>query len=263
MRTLSLVVISCSFLLAAGCGEKKEETAEKPKYDTGLKELVTKDLVVGKPTEFQPKMKPIEDGDRVYVRYKGVFSDGLEFDSNLDESKPPFAFTVGRQEVIKGWDEGIKGMLPGGKRKLDVPWSMGYGEKSMQPSIPNKADLFFEVEVIDVVKVGQEETYHIKDRKVGTGAEAKRGSTVTVEYEVRIPGDDHIWDSSTIQGIKPSFVIGSDKAQPVIEDGIIGMKVGGERDLYIPYTLAPRVNRVEGYPGETSMIFKVKLLSVK
>lgn len=264
MRTLSFVIPICALVLAAGCGGKEEDpAAKKPKYDTGLKELGKEDVVVGKAPEFNKNMKPVGEGDRLYVRYRGTFPDGVEFDSNLDPAKPPYAFTVGAREVIRGWEEGFIGMLPGGKRKLKVPYKLAYGEKSAQPGIPDKADLNFEVELIDMIKSGQEETYQLIDRKPGSGPAAKLGSTVTVEYEVRIPGSDHVWDSSAIQNLKPSFKIGSESAMPAIEDGIIGMKVGGERDLYLPATLAPRVHSLEGFPPETSMIFKVKLLSLK
>lgn len=252
-------------LFAAGCGPKEDpKDKEKPSpNDTGLKELKKEDLVVGKPSPFWKGQKPIEAGDRVYVRYKGEFANGTEFDSNLAPDKNAYGFTVGRKEVIPGWDEGILGMYPGGKRKLSVPYKLGYGAEGNPPDIPGKSDLFFEVEVIDVVKGTNPTAYAIRDLKVGSGPEAKSGSTVTIEYELRIPGEATVFDSSAMQNLKPTFKIGTETAMPDVEDGIIGMKVGGERDIWLPPSRSPKAPGLEGFPEDTITIYKVKLLSVK
>lgn len=88
-------------------------------------------------------------GDQVSVHYTGTFSDGAKFDSSLDRDEP-FSFTLGARQVIKGWDEGVAGMKVGGKRKLIIPYQLGYGEEGSPPGIPPKATLVFEVELLDV-----------------------------------------------------------------------------------------------------------------
>jgi FKBP-type peptidyl-prolyl cis-trans isomerase FkpA len=94
-------------------------------------------------------------GRRVSVNYTGWLYDpnaprneGSRFDTSI--GRGPFAFTLGRGEVIAGWDQGIAGMRVGGRRRLVIPPSLGYGAQGMPPVIPPNATLLFEVELLDV-----------------------------------------------------------------------------------------------------------------
>jgi len=117
------------------------------------------------------------------VRYTGwLASDGKKFDSSYDhpasavldkENKPvmgedgkpkmeagqPIAFPAGMGRVIPGWDKGFEGMKVGGKRRLFIPYQLAYGERgrpgpdASQPGIPPKADLIFDIELVDIVDV--------------------------------------------------------------------------------------------------------------
>lgn len=94
--------------------------------------------------------KPAEAGNLVEVHYTGwLAKDGKKFDTSLDR-KVPFKFTLGRGQVIKGWDEGVAGMKAGSIRRLYVPASLAYGERGYPPQIPPNADLIFEVEVVRI-----------------------------------------------------------------------------------------------------------------
>lgn len=90
-------------------------------------------------------------GDRIAVHYVGQLSDGTVFDSSV-ESDIPFVFTLGRGEVILGWDQGIVGMRPGGRRVLTIPPELGYGESGVGP-IPPNATLIFEVALVAIERV--------------------------------------------------------------------------------------------------------------
>ena len=80
------------------------------------------------------------DGKKVSVQYTGWLVDGTKFDSSYDRNQP-FAFTLGGGQVIKGWDQGVKGMKVGGKRRLTIPADLAYGSQGAGKVIPPGATL--------------------------------------------------------------------------------------------------------------------------
>jgi FKBP-type peptidyl-prolyl cis-trans isomerase FkpA len=88
-------------------------------------------------------------GDRVVVHYTGWLQNGTKFDSSVDR-REPFVFTIGRGQVIKGWDEGVATMRVGDKVKLTIPPELGYGARGAGGVIPGNATLIFEVELLEV-----------------------------------------------------------------------------------------------------------------
>ncbi len=93
-------------------------------------------------------LKPVV-ADTVEVNYKGTLLDGTEFDSSYERGEPA-KFPLGN--VIQGWQEGIQLVGQGGKIKLWIPFSLGYGGQAMGPKLPAFSTLVFDVELLKVSK---------------------------------------------------------------------------------------------------------------
>lgn len=89
-----------------------------------------------------------EPGMRLKVHYTGWLQDGTQFDTSAGKDQP-FEFVLGKGNVIKGWDEGLRGMKPGERRQLVIPAKLAYGERQMG-KIPPGATLVFNVEALAV-----------------------------------------------------------------------------------------------------------------
>jgi peptidylprolyl isomerase len=116
-------------------------TIEKPSGDPP-KKLVKEDIVVGKGAA-------AKKGDHLTMQYVGVsWSTGEQFDASWDNGQP-FEFDLGTGGVIKGWDQGIVGMKPGGRRKLIIPPDLGYGAQGNGGIAPNETLVF----IVDLIAI--------------------------------------------------------------------------------------------------------------
>ena len=88
----------------------------------------------------------VKAGGRVKVHYTGWLTDGKEFDSSVKRGEP---IEFGLNQFIKGWQEGIPGMKPGGIRKLVISPEKGYGQDRKE-KIPPNSTLVFEVEYFNI-----------------------------------------------------------------------------------------------------------------
>ena len=126
-------------VVAESSPKSDNKIVDTKKMQEDVTELKIEDLVVGTGVE-------AVSGKLISVHYTGTLTNGTKFDSSVDRGAP-FEFTLGIGEVIQGWDKGFAGMKFGGKRKLIIPSSMGYGDMGSGP-IPPKATLIFEVELL-------------------------------------------------------------------------------------------------------------------
>ncbi|MDB5237453.1 MAG: peptidyl-prolyl isomerase, FKBP-type peptidyl-prolyl cis-trans isomerase FkpA [Parcubacteria group bacterium] len=107
-------------------------------------------------------------------------------------------------------------------------------------------------------------TLTASDTVVGTGAEAKTGDTVTVNYVGMLP-DGTVFDASANHGTTGfSFPLGAGQVIKGWDQGVVGMKVGGKRRLIIPANLAYGNQAVGGViPANATLVFDIELLGVK
>lgn len=91
-----------------------------------------------------------QEGQIVVVHFSGWLDDGTQFDSTRRRGKP-FGFPLGAGQVIKGWDEGVRTMRPGGARRLVVPPALAYGDKGLGTLVPPNARLVFYIELVRII----------------------------------------------------------------------------------------------------------------
>lgn len=190
--------------------------------------LVHIDMVLGTGPE-------AKSGDVATVSYRGSTQDGKVFDES--KGRGPFAFRLGEGQVIKGWDQGLVGMKVGGKRILQIPPNLAYGDEGIAGSIPPKATLIFEIELLRVDAKGRKPMIEVTEIAPGEGPAAKAGDTVEVHYKGTFL-DGKQFDSSYDRNQTFPVVIGETKLIPGFTQGLIGMKQGGKRKVVIPYELA-------------------------
>ncbi len=117
---------------------------------------------------------------------------------------------------------------------------------------------------------GQATSLSIQDVQVGTGAEAKPGDIVQVQYIGKLT-DGTIFDqSSAHKDVMPGcpkagmfcFTLGGGQVIPGWDQGLVGMKVGGERTLVIPPSLGYGARQMGPIPANSTLLFDVKLLGI-
>jgi peptidylprolyl isomerase len=224
-------------------------------------------------------------GEEATIQYVGYdYETGKKFVSSWDQGKP-FTFTLGKGEVINGWEEGLDGIEGGDRRELVLPPDQTEGP--YPPGIPKGKAVVFMVEAIPpfppkggkssrkpepkpkpkpttnktkpkvkVPKGPPPKKLVTKDLEKGKGPGAKKGDELTVEYVGVDYKTGKQFDASWDRGEPFTFELGSGGVIAGWEQGIEGMKVGGRRELIIPPELAYG-------PEKGTLVFVVDLLAIE
>jgi peptidylprolyl isomerase len=111
--------------------------------DNPPEDLVVEDLAEG-------SGQAVQAGDHVSCHYLGVaWSTGAEFDASWNRGQP-LDFQVGVGQVIKGWDDGLLGMKLGGRRRLEIPPHLAYGDRGAGAEIGPGETLIFVVDLVGI-----------------------------------------------------------------------------------------------------------------
>ena len=226
------------------------------------------DLTVGTGAE-------VNTGDFISIVYEARLENGTVFDDskqntlfNNNTLTGVLSFVLGDNDaVIPGLNEGVAGMKEGGKRLVTIPHTLAYSG-GIEGIVPSRATVIYEVELL--------ERPTFEDVEIGNGQEV--GITTTVEVLAEVFDDDVLiydpYDPSTRVPIPYRFTIGrnhaivSDSGFPRIirnvvglHHGLLGMKVGGIRNIMIPGQLAFGLDaNSQGLPSG-SLTIKVELLT--
>ncbi|KAH6644172.1 FK506-binding protein 2 precursor [Boeremia exigua] len=134
----------------------------------GLTPLATAQNLEILTTHAVPCARPSRPGDTLAMQYAGTLTDGTPFDSNVGGA--PFVFKLGAGQVIKGWDEGLRGMCVGEERRLRIPPGMAYGGRGTG-GIPGESTLVFETVLLEIKGVAKEEPLEEHKGEMDTGNE--------------------------------------------------------------------------------------------
>lgn len=267
-RSALLLALSASLGLAA-CGGGSGSDAgtpinQDPNGWSGVTTLKTTDTIVGTGAS-------VDTGTLAAVAYTGWIYDvrvadtkGTKIDSNVGAA--PLSFVVGSNSLIRGFEQGVIGMKPGGKRTITMPASMAYGSTGKAPAVPANAALVFEIEMDPNGWTGVT-ALKTQDALAGTGASADAGRNVTVTYtlwlyDARSAGTKGLQIENNTAGY--TFKLGAGTVIPGFDQGITGMKVGGKRTITIPASLGYGNSGDSSgkIPGGAVLVFDVQLNAV-
>ncbi len=220
-------------------------------------------------------------GDVVTVNYVGVRSaDGTEFDNSYDRGAT-FPVTLGTGGVIAGWDEGLIGIRSGGRRRLDIPTELAYGDSPRGDIIQPGDALTFVIDAVSIVAgppLADPATAPVVDVPESVGA-AQATTTDLVEGDpcrVAMLGQTAyaqviVYRGDTGAEIQSSWTTGQpiqflldDTTIAGLVDGIVGMGVGGRRLLILPaaQSFGPEVRTQMGLDEGTDVVLVVDLVQL-
>lgn len=118
-----------------------------------------------------------KEGDEIRAHYTGKLDDGSVFDSSVSRGKE-FKFTLGRRNVIKGWDVGFATMRAGEKAVLKCRADYAYGDSPPGSTIPPNATLTFDVELLGFGPKKKEKYQMSEEEKLNEANTLKEAGTV-------------------------------------------------------------------------------------
>lgn len=225
--------------------------------------------------ETHPDSAKPQAGQKISVHYSGFMLNGKLFDSSVERNQP-FQFTVGRGQVIKGWDEGLQMMHKGDKAKFIIPAKLAYGDRGAgEGLIPPGATLMFDVELLEIVQPPK--PWDAKGKDTVTTASGLKiiyfekhpeapmpanGKLVSVHYSGFLM-NGQMFDSSVDRGQPYTFQLGAGRVIKGWDEGIALLHKGEKAKLIIPAKLGYGATGNGSIPGNATLQFDVQLVDIK
>ena len=203
--------------------------------------------------------------DDLLVNYTGwLASDNTKFESTLDPGRQPIYVTLGTAQIVQGWDTGLANIKIGGKRRLTIPYNLGYGDTGKSPSVPAYATLTYEVELLDIKPpVTTASGLKYQDYLVGSGSVPRPGDQVAVDYSGFLT-DGTQFDSSVVEGRDPLvFALNGGEVIPGFNEAVSTMRVNGRRKVIIPPNLGYGSAGTQTIPPNATLVFQLELMSIR
>ena len=214
-----------------------------------------------------------EDLGIVTVHFDGWLEDGTSLGSSKATGQP-ITFSIGRNEIMDGWDEAIALMQVGERTQFIIPPELGFGEEGSGGVIPPNATLIFELELVDVqppppppTEVDEadftetESGLKIAVLEEGGGATPLSGQLVSVHYRGWLE-DGLQFDASYDRDQPFEFILGTGSVIQGWDEGVALMQVGDKVQLVIPSELAYGPSGSGRIPPDSTLIFEIELLSI-
>ena len=216
----------------------------------------------------------LESGMEVTVHYTGYLEDGTIFDSSRDRGEA-FTFTLGRQMVIPGWEEGFQHLRVGDKARLLIPDHLAYGSRGRGP-IPPNADLVFDVEVLEAGQPRQPLAFEVGEQQPlvtesglqliiiqeGSGSRPSKGDVLVVHYSGYL-ADGTLFDSSLQRNEAFRFVLGSGQVIEGWDEGFGLLRKGAKARLVVPPELGYGQQGRGPVPSGATLVFDVELIDIE
>merc|ERR1719498_699939 len=170
-------------------------------------------------------------GDEVEVHYTGWLQTngekGTEFDSSRSRGDP-FTFTLGKGQVIKGWDLGVATMKKGERATFTLAPEFAYGENGSPPKIPANATLIFDVELLSWASKDDlfgDEGVIKTQLKEGSGWKTpKAGDEILISMRVQKEDGTTVLEKNDVEYVLASESLGA--CTKACEKALAGMKKG-------------------------------------
>ncbi len=263
-------------IIAAGCSKKPEVVTT----EAGLKYLDNK---IGSGHK-------VENGDFVKFHFDAwIVKDSTDLfgDWKKDSTKKAFSLGgskdidrpirmfIGKGQFIRGSEDGIIGMMPGGIRTMVIPSKMAYGEKGLGPVPPN-TDIKIVVELLKAFKPVKVSKWEIDSSKIittksglkyvivkeGSGVKPDSGSTITVNYSGYLE-DGKLFDSSVERDEPFTFKLKVNRVIKGWEEALTYFNKGTKAQIIVPPYLGYGDENVGPIPAHSTLIFDIEVTDVK